>query len=165
MKVTSFRATGPIRPSFKDNLVAGTNLLYKSYHSDKVFCSFRRKIMTPDGSETYMLDLSQNQHAVWAMGPLGDDNLPVLHNFKAASGGPIDIRFMVCKKSVVLGFKSHSWKHWEEKIKFQKLFSKLSKEKCPPIRLCFQVTQPVFTILKSTMEAPEHCVKSVQSWK
>ena len=90
---------GRIRPTFKNNLIAGTKLLYKSYQSDKLFCSFRRKVMTPNGSELYMLDLSQNQHAIWAMGPLEDDNLPGLHSFRAVSGAPIDIRFMVCRKT------------------------------------------------------------------
>ena len=99
VKVTSFRATGRIRPTFKNSLIAGTKLLHKSYQSGQVFCSFRRKVMTPSGSELYMLDLSQNQHAIWAMGPLKDDNLPGTHTFRAASGAPIDIRFMVCRKT------------------------------------------------------------------
>lgn len=55
--------------------------------------------MTPNGSELYMLDLSQNQHAIWAMGPLAGDNLPARHTFRAASEAPIDIRFMVCRKT------------------------------------------------------------------
>ena len=46
-----------------------------------------------------MLDLSQNQHAIWAMGPLAGDNLPDTHTFRAASEAPIDIRFMVCRKT------------------------------------------------------------------
>ena len=95
---------GRIRPTFKNNLIAGTKLLYKSYQSGKVFCSFRRKV---DGSEIYMLDLSQNQHAIWAMGPLADDNLPMVHTFRNASVEPIDIRFMVCEKRVLFGFKNH----------------------------------------------------------
>lgn len=98
MKVTSFKATGRFRPTFNNNgLVAGTRLLYKSYQSGQAFCSFRRKVMTPNGSETYMLDLTQNQHAIWAMGPLAGDNLPGEHKFRSVSGEPIDIRFMVCK--------------------------------------------------------------------
>ena len=62
--------------------------------------------MTPNGSELYMLDLSQNQHAIWAMGPLARDNLPDKHFFRAASGEPIDIRFRVCKSRVVFVFKN-----------------------------------------------------------
>ena len=81
------------------SLITGTKLLYKSYQSGQVFCSFRRKVMTPSGSEMYMLDLLQNQHAIWAMGPLLQDNLPGVHSFRATSGRPIDIRFMVCIKT------------------------------------------------------------------
>ena len=55
--------------------------------------------MTPNGSELYMLDLSQNQHAIWAMGSVGDDNLPRTHSFRDASRAPIDIRFMVRRKT------------------------------------------------------------------
>ena len=103
MKVTSFRAWGRLRPLFNNNsLVAGTKLLHKSYQSGQVFCSFRRKVMTPNGSELYMLDLSQNQHAIWGMGPLARDNLPGKHFFRAASGEPIDIRFRVCKSCFCL---------------------------------------------------------------
>ena len=108
VKVVSFRATGQIRPMLKNiSLIAGTKLLYKSYQSGQVFCSFRRKVMTPSGSEMYMLNLLQNQHAVWAMGPLAEDNLPGRHTFTAASGRPIDIRFMVCKKRVDFGFNNY----------------------------------------------------------
>ena len=46
-----------------------------------------------------MLDLSQNQQAIWAMGPLEDHNLPGRHTFRAVSGAPIDIRFIVCRKT------------------------------------------------------------------
>ena len=99
---------GRIRPKFKNSLVAGTKLLYKSYQSNKVFCSFRRKVVSPSGSELYMLDLSQNQHAVWAMGPLNDENLPGTHTFRDASGQPIDIRFMVCKKHFDFQFNNYS---------------------------------------------------------
>lgn len=107
MKVTSFRALGRFRPTFNSNsLVAGTELLYKSYQSGQLFCSFRRKVVTPSGSELYMLDLSQNQHAIWAMGPLAVDNLPGRHSFRSASGKPIDIRFMVCKNRIDFGFKN-----------------------------------------------------------
>ena len=99
---------GRFRPIFKNSLVAGTKLLYKSYQSNKVFCSFRRKVMTPSGSELYMHDLSQNQHAIWAMGPLDNgDNLPGRHSFRDASREPIDIRFMVCKKLVDFEFEHY----------------------------------------------------------
>ena len=106
VKVTSFRALERFRPLFNKGLVAGTKLLYKSYQNGQVFCSFRRRVITPSGSEFYMLDLSQNQHAVWAMGPLARDNLPDIHFFTAVSGEPIDIRFRVCKSRIFFVFKN-----------------------------------------------------------
>ena len=60
--------------------------------------------MIPSGSELYILDLSQNQHAIWAVGTLVGDNLLGRHTFRAASGEPIDIKFMVFRR-VGFGFK------------------------------------------------------------
>ena len=93
--VTSFKANGRTRPILRGNLTEGSMLLYKSYGSGIVHCSFRRSIAAPRGSEFYMLDLSQNQYALWAAGPLAGDNLPGIHQFRGATGRPIDIRFMV----------------------------------------------------------------------
>ena len=73
-------------------------LRYNSYENGMLHCSFRRSIMVPRGSEMYMLDLSQNQYALWADGPLSQqDNLPENHTFRAATPQPVDIRFMVCQ--------------------------------------------------------------------
>ena len=93
--VTSFRANGRTRPILKGNLTEGSMLLYKSYGNGVVHCSFRRSIAAPRGGEFYMLDLSQNQYALWAAGPLAGDSLPSFHVFRGATGRPINIRFMV----------------------------------------------------------------------
>ena len=53
--------------------------------------------MVPQGSEMYMLNLSENQHALWAVGPLAADNLPAKHRYFGATPQPVDIRFMVCQ--------------------------------------------------------------------
>ena len=95
--VTSFLANGRVRPTLKGNLTEGTMLQYKSYGNGMLHCSFRRSVTVPQGSGMYMLDLSENQHALWAVGPLAGDNLPNIHSFRAATPEPIDIRFMVCK--------------------------------------------------------------------
>ena len=58
-------------------------------------------------SGTKLLDLSQNQHVIWATGPLAGDNLLVRHMFRVASGQPMDIKFMGCKRRVEFGFKSY----------------------------------------------------------
>ena len=54
--------------------------------------------MVPEGSEMYMLNLTENQHALWAVGPLTADNLPGFHTFRGVTPQPIDIRFMVREK-------------------------------------------------------------------
>lgn len=95
--VTSFMSAGRERPSLKGNLTKGTMLQYKSYGSGMLHCSFRRSVTVPEDSGMYMLDLSVNQYALWAVGPLGGENLPNKHSFKAATLEPIDIRFMVCQ--------------------------------------------------------------------
>ena len=96
--VTSFLANRRVRPTLKGNLTEGTVLQYKSYGNGMLHCSFRRSVMVPQGSELYMLDLSENQYALWAEGPLSpQDNLPYGHTFRAVTPQPIDIRFMVCQ--------------------------------------------------------------------
>ena len=64
--------------------------------------------MTPSRSEIYMLELTQNQHGILAMGPLSGYNLPGEHTFRCTSGEPIDIRFIVFKKRVDFEFKNYS---------------------------------------------------------
>ena len=93
--VTSFNSFGRARPTLKGNLTEGTMLQYKSYGNGMLHCSFRRSVMVPQGSEMYMLNLTENQHALWATGLLAGDNLPGFHTFRGATPQPIDIRFMV----------------------------------------------------------------------
>ena len=93
--VTSFMSAGRRRPALKSNLTEGTMLQYKSYENGMLHCSFRRSVMVPQGSEMYMLNLSENQHALWAVGSLAGDNLPTFHTYFGATPQPIDIRFMV----------------------------------------------------------------------
>ena len=98
--VTSFLANAKVHPTLKGNLTEGTMLQYKSYGNGMLHCSFRRSVMVPQVSELYMLDLSQKQYALWAEGPLSQqDNLLDRHTFRAATPQPIDIRFMVCEIS------------------------------------------------------------------
>ena len=93
--VTSCMSTGRIRPTLKGNLTEGTILQYKSYANGMLHCSFRRSVMVPQGSEMYMLNLSENQHALWAVGLLAGDNLPGFHTYRGVTPQPTDIRFMV----------------------------------------------------------------------
>ena len=93
--VTSFMSAGRERPALKGNLTEGTMLQYKSYGNGMLHCSFRRRVTVPQGSEMYMLDLSENQHALWAVGPLAQDNLPAKHKYIGKTPEPIDIRIVV----------------------------------------------------------------------
>ena len=95
--VTSFKSFARARPTLKGNLTEGTVLQYKSYGNGMLHCSFRRSVMVPQGSEMYMLNLSENQHVLWAVGPLAADNLPAKHRYFGATPQPVDIRFMVCQ--------------------------------------------------------------------
>ena len=144
MKIAGFRALGQFRPTFNNVLISGTKLLQNSYQSGRVFCSFRRKVLIPSGIELYMLEISQNQHAIWAMILLAGDNLLRRHTFRAASGQPIDMKFMICKRRVELRLKSYFCKLWEEILKFLK-FQKL-RESDPPIWICHRVGIYLFKI-------------------
>ena len=93
--VTSFMSATQGRPALKGNLTKGTMLQYKSYGNGMLHCSFRRRVTVPQGSEMYMLDLSENQYALWAVGPLAPDNLPAKHEYIGATPEPIDIRIVV----------------------------------------------------------------------
>ena len=72
--------------------------------------------MKTSGSETDILDLTLNKHAISVSGY----NLPGEHTFRSTSGEPIEIRFIVFKKRVDFEFKNYSWELWEETYKFRK---------------------------------------------
>ena len=60
--------------------------------------------MTISRSETDILDLTLNKHAISVSGY----NLPGEHTFRSTSGEPIEIRFIVFKKRVDFEFKNYS---------------------------------------------------------
>lgn len=93
MKVVSFQAMGRALPNLKEDLAVGTMLLYSSYTSGRLHCSFRRKLAVSLENSKYTLDVSQNQYAVWASGNL-NNSLPAFHSqYFGASPDTIDIRF------------------------------------------------------------------------
>ena len=93
VKVVSFQAMGKKLPNLKQDLAVGTMLLYSSYTSGRLYCSFRRKLAVSPENSKYTLDLSENQYAIWASGNL-NNGLPAFHlQYFGASPDTIDIRF------------------------------------------------------------------------
>ena len=103
VKVVSFQALRRALPNLKEDVAVGTMLLYSSYTSGRLYCSFRRKLAVSTVNSNYTLDLSQNQYAIWASGNL-NNSLPAFHSqYFGASPETIDIRFEPVG-SIFLGF-------------------------------------------------------------
>ena len=66
--MVSFQAPRKALPKLKENVAVGTMLLFSSYNSGKLYCSFRRKLTVSAENSDYMLDLNHNQYAIWASG-------------------------------------------------------------------------------------------------
>lgn len=93
MSVVSFQAPQRALPNLKENVAVGTTVLYSSYTSGGLYCSFRRKLAVGPENSNYTLDLSQNQYAIWAAAAVNND-IPTFHTtYVGASPNVIDIRF------------------------------------------------------------------------
>ena len=58
-----------------------------------LYCSLRRKVAVSTENSNYMLDLSENQYAIWASGNV-NNGLPAFHSiYFGSSIDTIDIRF------------------------------------------------------------------------
>lgn len=91
VKVVSFKAPRKELPNLKEDVAVGTMVLYSSYTSGRLYCSFRRKLAVPTENSNYTLDLSQNQYAIWASGDV-NNGIPVFHSqYFGASPDTIDI--------------------------------------------------------------------------
>ena len=89
----SFQAIGRFFPNLKTTVAVGTTVLYSSYTSGRLHCSFRRKLTVPFESLSYMLDLNQNQYAIWASGN-AFNGLPTFHSrYFGSSPNTINIKF------------------------------------------------------------------------
>ena len=93
VKVQSYMATGDARPQMKD-LVTGTNATNTTYMNNKLYCSYRRKLTVPSGSENYMLDLSTNSYPMWATGPNLSPGLIDMHDRRSLNPELRDRRFI-----------------------------------------------------------------------
>ena len=64
-----------------------------SYSNGMLYCSLRRKVAVSTENSNYMLDLSENQYAIWASGNV-NNGLPAFHSiYFGSSIDTIDIRF------------------------------------------------------------------------
>ena len=91
--VVSFQALERVTPNLKEDVANGTMVLHSSYTSGRLYCSFRRKVPVSTEKSSYVLDLSQNQYAIWAAGDV-KNGIPAFHvQYFGASPNTIDIRF------------------------------------------------------------------------
>ena len=93
VNVRSFHAPRRALPNLKTTVAVGTTVLYSSYTIGRLYCSFRRKLSVPPESFNYMLDLNQNQYAVWASGN-AFNGIPAFHSqYFGSSPNTINIQF------------------------------------------------------------------------
>ena len=93
VKVQSYMATNFTRPQMVD-VVNGTNVTNTTYIDNKLYCSYRRKLTVPSGSENYTLDLTTNSYPMWGSGPNVSPGLIKKHDEKSPDPQIIDLRFL-----------------------------------------------------------------------
>ena len=93
VKVQSYMATGNASPQMKD-VVAGTNVTNTTYMNNALYCSYRRKLTVPSGSENYMLDLTTDRYPMWAAGPNASPGVIRVHDLRSMNPEIMDIRFI-----------------------------------------------------------------------
>ena len=93
VNVVSFQAPQRTFPNLKENVAVGTTVLYSSYTSGRLYCSFRRKLAVSPENSDYTLDLIQNQYAIWAAAAVNNDRPEFHTTYFGASPNTIDIRF------------------------------------------------------------------------
>ena len=91
--VRSFSASGRSTPSMAD-IMNGTTVTNRLYMNNKLYCSYRRKLAVPSGSEDYMTDLrTDSSYPMWAAGPLNGQGMIQQHTVRIAPPVKLDIRF------------------------------------------------------------------------
>lgn len=100
--VQSYKSTQNGVPTMKDvEMVDGTNVTSKISMDGKLYCSYRRKLTVPQGSEEYMLDLTTNRRPMWAAGPNPSPGMIGKHpDDRRSNNSPVmDIRFQAPVKN------------------------------------------------------------------
>lgn len=103
VKVQSYMATRNGSPQMKD-VVNGTTVTNTTYMNSKLYCSYRRKLTVPPGSENYMLDLTTDRIPMWAAGPNDSPGVIAVHDLRSMNPQIMDIRFIfqVIKNIILL---------------------------------------------------------------
>ena len=100
--VRSYKSAGNGVPTMKDpGMVDGTNVIGSISMDGKLYCSYRRKLTVPSGSEEYMLDLTTNRRPMWAAGPNSSPGMIGKHpdNRRSNNAPVMDIRFQAQVKN------------------------------------------------------------------
>ena len=101
--VQSYKSTQNEAPMMKDP-VSGTNVTNRVSMDGKLYCSYRRKLTVPAGSEDYMLDLTTNQRPMWAAGPASSSRMIMKHpdGLRSNNTSPLNIQFQAQVKTTIL---------------------------------------------------------------
>ena len=76
------------------DIMNGTTVINSLYMNGKLYCSYRRKLAVPSGSENYMTDLrTNNSYPMWAAGPLNEQGMIRQHTVRITPPMKLDIRF------------------------------------------------------------------------
>ena len=93
VRVQSYAAAGNSTPQMVD-VVPGTNVTNTTIMDSKLYCSYRRKLTVPSGSETYMLDLTTDRYPMWGSGPNASPGMIRVHSEKSPEPKIMDLRFL-----------------------------------------------------------------------
>ena len=122
--VRSFNASGQSRPMMAD-IINGTTVIDKTYMNNKLYCSYRRKLAVPLGSEDYMFDLrTNNSYPIWAAGQLNQQGMIAQHNIRIAPPMILDVRFQAQVLNYLFYFHKNLDRHTMTELRWIFLFNK-----------------------------------------
>ena len=100
--VQSYKSTQNGLPMMKDP-VSGTNVTNRVSMDGKLYCSYRRKLTVPAGSEDYMLDLTTSKRPMWAAGQVSTSGMIMKHpdNLRSNNTPAIDIQFQAQVRTTI----------------------------------------------------------------
>lgn len=102
--VRSYKSAANGVPMMKDPaMVDGTNVTNSISMDGKLYCSYRRKLTVPAGSEDYMLDLTTSKRPMWAAGQVSTSGMIMKHpdNLRSNNTPAIDIQFQAQVRTTI----------------------------------------------------------------